>query len=41
MEVIYSFLKSSIIMKCAFKSEFLFSGVLGYPGLPMVEELGF
>ena len=36
-----SFLKSSIIiMRCDFKSEFCFSGVLGYPGLTVVGELG-
>jgi hypothetical protein len=35
------FLKSSIIiMRCDFKSESCFSGVLGYPGLAVVEELG-
>jgi hypothetical protein len=36
-----SFLKSSIIiMRSYFRSEFCFSGVLGYPGLAMVGELG-
>ena len=36
-----SFLKSSIIiMRCDFKSESCFSGVLGYPGLAVVGELG-
>jgi hypothetical protein len=36
-----SFLKSSIIiMRCDFKSEFWFSGVLGYPGIAVVGELG-
>jgi hypothetical protein len=35
-----SFLKSSvIILRYDFKSESCFSGVLGYPGLAMVEEL--
>ena len=35
------FLKSSIIiMKCDFKSEFCFSGMLGYQGLAVVGELG-
>jgi hypothetical protein len=27
-------------MRCNFKLESCFSGVLGYPGLAMVEELG-
>jgi hypothetical protein len=27
-------------MRCDFKSESCFSGVLGYPGLAVVEELG-
>ena len=36
-----SFLKSSIIiMRSDFRSESYFSGVLGYPGLAMVRELG-
>ena len=36
-----SFLKSSIIIiRCDFKSKSCFSGVLGYPGLAMVGELG-
>jgi hypothetical protein len=36
-----SFLKFSInIMRCGFKSECCFSVVLGYPGLPVVGELG-
>jgi hypothetical protein len=35
------FLKSSIIiMRSDFRSESYFSGVLGYPGLAMVGELG-
>jgi hypothetical protein len=34
-------LKSSvIIMRCNFKSESCFYGVLGYPGLAVVGELG-
>jgi hypothetical protein len=28
-------------MRCDFKSESCFSVVLGYPGLAVVEELGF
>jgi hypothetical protein len=36
-----SFLKSSIIiMRFDFKSQSYFSGVLGYPGLAVVGELG-
>ena len=36
-----SFLKFSIIiMRSDLKSESFFSGVLGYPGLAMVGELG-
>jgi hypothetical protein len=35
-----SFLKSSIIMRCAFKSESLFSGILGQEELAVVGELG-
>jgi hypothetical protein len=36
-----SFLKSSIIiMRYDIKSEFCFSGVLGYSGLAVVGELG-
>ena len=36
-----SFLQSSIIiMRCGFKSESCFSGVLGYPGLAVLGELG-
>ena len=35
-----SVLKSSIIiMRCDFKSESCFSGVLGYPGLAVLREL--
>jgi hypothetical protein len=41
MELFMTFLKSSIIMRCDFKSESCFSGVLGYPGLTVVGELGF
>jgi hypothetical protein len=37
-----SFLKSYIIiMRCDFKSESCFSGVLGYPELTVVGVLGF
>jgi hypothetical protein len=40
-ELLMSFLKSSIIiMRCDFKSESCFSGVLGYPGLVVVGVLG-
>ena len=40
-ELFTSFLKSSIIiMRCVFKSETCFCGVLGYPGLAVVGELG-
>jgi hypothetical protein len=40
-ELFMSFLKSSIsIMRCDFKSKPCFSGVLGYPGLAVVGELG-
>ena len=40
-ELFMSFLKSSIIiMRYDFKSESCFSGVLGYPGLAVVGELG-
>jgi len=40
-ELFMSFLKSSnIIMRCDFKSEPCVSGVLGDPGLALVEELG-
>jgi hypothetical protein len=40
-ELFISFLKFSIIiMRCYFKSESWFSGVLGYPGLAVVGELG-
>ena len=40
-ELFTSFLKSSIsIMRYDFKSKFCFSGVLGYPVLAVVEELG-
>ena len=36
-----SFLKSSISsMKCDFKTRSCFSGLLGYPGLAVVGELG-
>jgi hypothetical protein len=36
-----SYLKSSItIMRCDFKSESCFSGVLGYSGLAVAGELG-
>jgi hypothetical protein len=36
-----SFLKSSIIIiRCDFKSETRFSGVLAYPGLTVVREPG-
>ena len=36
-----SFLKcSTIIINCDFKSESCFSGLLGYPGLAIVGELG-
>jgi hypothetical protein len=36
-----SFLKSSIItMRYDFKSEFFFYGVLAYPGLALIGELG-
>jgi hypothetical protein len=36
-----TFLKSSIIiMRCDFKSVSCFSGVLAYPGLAMMGELG-
>ena len=36
-----SFLKPSIsIMSCDLKSKSCFSGVLGYPGLAVVGELG-
>ena len=39
-ELIMFFLKFFIIiMKCDFKSEFWFSGVLWYPGLTVVGEL--
>ena len=39
-ELFMSFLKSSIIIiRCDFKSEFCFSGVLGYPGPTVVGEL--
>jgi hypothetical protein len=39
--VFMSFLKSSIIiMRFDFKSQSYFSGVLGYPGLAVVGELG-
>jgi hypothetical protein len=41
-ELFMSFLKSSIInIRYDFKSESFFSGVLRYPGLPVVGELGF
>jgi hypothetical protein len=41
VELFMYFLKSSIIiMRCNFKSEYCLSGVLGYPGLPEVGELG-
>jgi hypothetical protein len=41
MELFMSFLKSSImIMRCDFKSKSCFPGVLGYPGLTVVGELG-
>jgi hypothetical protein len=40
-ELFMSFLKSSIIMRSDFRSESCFSGVLGYPGLAMVGEIGF
>jgi hypothetical protein len=39
-ELFMSFLKSINIMRCDFKSRFLFSRVLGYPGLAVVAELG-
>ena len=40
-ELFMSFLKSYIIiMRCDFKSESCFSGVLGYPELAVVGELG-
>ena len=40
-ELFMSFLKSSIIiMRCDFKSESCFSGMLGYPELAVVGELG-
>ena len=35
-----SLLKSFIIMRYDFKSDSCFSGVLGYPGLAVVGELG-
>ena len=39
--VIYGLLKASIIfMRWEFRSEYCFSGVLGYPWLDVVEELG-
>jgi hypothetical protein len=34
-------MSSIIIMRIDFKSESCFSGVIGYPGLAMVGELGF
>ena len=41
MELFISSLKSSInIMRCDFKSKSCFSGVLQYPGLAVVGELG-
>jgi hypothetical protein len=41
MELFISFLKSSIsIRSCDFKSKSYFSGMLGYPGLAVLEELG-
>jgi hypothetical protein len=40
-ELFVLFLKSSIsIMRCDFKTKTCFSGVLGYPGLAVVGELG-
>jgi hypothetical protein len=38
MELLMTFLKSSIsIMRCDFKTKSSFSGVLGYPGLAVVD----
>ena len=37
-----SFLKPFVMMmRCGFKAESCFPSVLGYPGLPVVEEFGF
>ena len=41
MELFMSFLKSSIIIiRCDIKSASCFSGMLGYPGLTVMGELG-
>ena len=40
-DLFMSFLKSSIsFMRCEFKSKSCFSGVLGYPGLAVLGEVG-